>query len=79
MASMVAAMFFWRYWRETRDPLFLFFACSFVLEAINRTLLVTLGTWTEGKPALYTVRLFAYLIILAGVAYKNLPRAPRDP
>lgn len=79
MACLVAAAFFWRYWRDTRDPLFLFFASSFVLEAVNRTLLARLGEWTEGQPTLYLVRLFAYLIILAGVAHKNRPRPPRGP
>lgn len=74
IASLVAAMFFWRYWRETHDPLFLFFATSFILETVNRTLLCLLQDWTEGQPALYLVRLFSYLLILAGVAYKNRPR-----
>lgn len=74
MACLVAALFFWRYWRETRDALFLFFASSFVLEATNRTLLAALGDWTEGQPALYLVRLLSYVLILAGVAHKNRPR-----
>ncbi len=78
MACLVAAMFFWRYWRDTRDPLFLFFSCSFVLESINRTLVSVLGSWTEGQPKLYLIRLCAYLIILAGVAHKNRPRPPAD-
>lgn len=76
LSCVVAAMFFGRYWRDTRDPLFLFFACSFLLEAVNRTLLAFLGSWTEGRPALYLVRLLAYLIIVMGVIHKNRPLPP---
>jgi hypothetical protein len=39
MASIVISLFFFRFWRSTRDRLFLFFAISFLLEALNRILL----------------------------------------
>ena len=37
--SLVAALFFLRYWKSTRDRFFLFFALSFFIEAANRVAL----------------------------------------
>jgi len=39
MASSVATLFFLRFWRQTGDPLFLFFAAAFVLDAASRVAL----------------------------------------
>ncbi len=75
MASFIAALFFLRYWRDTRDSLFGFFAASFFLEAGNRVLVSLSGDLTEALPVLYTVRLLSYLLILAGIVHKNRPRA----
>ena len=36
MASVVAALFFLRFWSQTRDHLFLFFAAAFALDAMTR-------------------------------------------
>ncbi|MGH8239272.1 MAG: DUF5985 family protein, partial [Steroidobacteraceae bacterium] len=35
--SAIAGAFFLKFWRQTRDPLFLAFAVSFLIEACNRT------------------------------------------
>jgi hypothetical protein len=71
MASLVAALFFIRFHRETRDPLFLYFAAAFGLEAVNRTLLAFQATPNEASPYLYILRAFAYSIILFGIYRKN--------
>ena len=71
MASLVAALFFLRFWRDTGDRFFLFFAAAFGVEVINR---VALGLDTlseETEPFLYMVRLFSFLLILAAIADKN--------
>ena len=39
LASFVAGLFFFRYWRSTRDSFFLYFALSFWIEAANRVAL----------------------------------------
>jgi Family of unknown function (DUF5985) len=36
MASLVAGLFFLRFWKDTKDRLFLFFSISFFVEGLNR-------------------------------------------
>jgi hypothetical protein len=71
MGSVVAAVFFVRFYRETRDPLFLYFAASFGVEAANRTLLAFAPTPNEASPSLYLLRACAYSLILVGIYRKN--------
>jgi len=73
MASLVAAAFFWRFWRQTHDRFFMLFAAAFLLEAINRTTLAAIGSVTEEQePLFYLVRLFSFVLILVAVVDKNL-------
>ena len=72
MASLIAAMFFGRFYRDTRDPLFLYFAAAFGLESINRALLAFSPFPNEADPLFYLLRAFAYSFILAGIYRKNL-------
>ena len=71
MACAVAALFFARFYRDTRDPLFLYFSAAFCLEAVNRTLLAFAPTPNEASPTLYALRAFAYSLILVGIYRKN--------
>lgn len=71
MASAVAALFFVRFYRETRDQLFLYFAAAFAMEAINRTLLAFSPSPNEASPQLYVLRASAYSLILVGIYRKN--------
>ncbi len=74
-ASIVAAFFFLRFWRTTRDRFFLFFALSFGIEGVNRIVLwLSVGN-QEDAPGYYLIRLVAYGLILAAIIDKN--RAPR--
>jgi uncharacterized membrane protein HdeD (DUF308 family) len=70
-ASLVAAAFFWKFWRQTRDVLFLAFAAAFMIEGINRTWFLFIDSPNEGRPAIYVVRLVAFLFILAAIVRKN--------
>ena len=38
MGCAMTALFFLRFYRDTRDRLFLYFGLSFLIEAVNRTL-----------------------------------------
>jgi hypothetical protein len=71
MASLVAGMFFLRFWQETRDRFFLLFAASFFLEAGNRTALALSPHPSDGAPVFYAVRFLAFLMILLAIADKN--------
>ena len=72
MGYAVAGLFFLRFWRDTRDRLFLLFAVAFAIEGLSRAALAGSSNPSEGQPVLYAVRLLAYLTILAGIADKNL-------
>ncbi len=74
MASFVAAMFFLRFWRHTRDRFFLFFAISFFIEALNRAALGLTTISKEQEPLFYLVRLCAFGLIMIAIVDKN-----RDP
>jgi hypothetical protein len=70
-ASLVAAAFFWKFWRQTRDTLFLAFAAAFFIEGVNRLSFLFITAPNEGSPAIYIVRLVAFLLILAAIVRKN--------
>ncbi len=74
MAYLVAALFFLRFWRRSRDPFFLMFSLAFVILAINR---VSMIAWRGGEQdaAMYVGRLIAYLLLLVALVIKN--RTPR--
>lgn len=75
---LVAATFFFRFWRETRDPLFLLFALSFWLQALIRIGLSAFGQH-DNAVFLYALRLAAYLLIVAAILHKNLGQARAPP
>ncbi|WP_159016969.1 DUF5985 family protein [Cognatiluteimonas profundi] len=74
MGSAVAALLFLRFWRRTRDRLFLYFGASFLLEAINRALFAWNGARSEEATLYYLVRLLAYGLILWAIVEKNIVR-----
>jgi hypothetical protein len=71
MGYAVAGLFFLRFWRETRDRLFLIFSGAFWVLGIQRLVLAFTRDMVEDHTALYLVRLFAFLLILAAIVDKN--------
>lgn len=71
MASLVAAMFFLRFWQNTRDRFFLFFAVSFFVEALNRVALGLTAVSEEDQPFFYLIRLCAFVLIIVAIMDKN--------
>lgn len=74
MGFLVAGGFFFRFWRESRDRLFAWFALAFLLLASNRLLLVLLREEREASLAPYVVRLLAFIIIMYAIVDKNVRR-----
>ena len=70
MASAAAGLFFLRFWRKTRDRLFLVFALAFWILALNRVPLLFV-TEDETRTYFYVVRLVAFLLILGAIVDKN--------
>ena len=72
MGFAMAGLFFLRYWRESHDRLFLWFAVAFEILALSRALLVFLHEDVETTVVPYLVRLLAFLIFLGAIVDKNL-------
>ena len=70
-ASVTAGVFFLRFWRDTRDSLFLAFGVAFLIEGVNRSGMLLLSQPNEGRPWIYLIRFFAFLLILGGILNKN--------
>lgn len=70
-ASLLVGLFFFRFWRSTRDRFFLFFAISFWLEGINRFLISRVVGPNESEPLYYVLRLVAYGLIILAIVDKN--------
>ena len=71
MGLAVSALFFVRYWRQTRDRLFLYFAGAFALMAIERVLVVFAQQRVENVASLYLMRLVAFVLIAWAIVDKN--------
>jgi hypothetical protein len=72
MGFAVCAVFFLRFWRRTRDSLFLVFSIAFLLLALNQALTTLLGLPLEERSWLYLLRLAAFLIIIGAIVRKNV-------
>ena len=67
----VCALFFLRFWRRTREELFLAFALAFLLLGVGQTVLDLANIPTEERGSLYLLRLLAFLLILVAFYRKN--------
>lgn len=77
MASSVAALFFLRFWRQTRDPLFLLFSLAFAVDAVTRLILGLGNVSDEGEPFFYIARLITFALIVVAIINKNRRGATR--
>ncbi|HEY7890472.1 MAG TPA: DUF5985 family protein [Steroidobacteraceae bacterium] len=73
MASVVAALFFLRYWRATRERLFGFFALAFLGLTVNWTVLAVIDHPVDEARQVhaYAIRLIAFVILIIGIIDKN--------
>lgn len=72
--ATVAALFFVRFYRRSRDRFFLFFAAAFTLLAVNWVAVSLLAPEHEARAWAFVVRLLAFLLILVGIVLKNLEK-----
>lgn len=77
MASFVAALFFLRFWVQTRDKFFLLFAVGFAVDAATRFVLGLFHPSSESEPLFYVARLIMFGLIIAAIIEKNRPNKPR--
>lgn len=71
MASFIAALFFLRFWTQTRDQFFLLFALAFGLDSVSRVMIGLTSPSAELEPMLYLLRLGTFGLIIAAIVVKN--------
>jgi hypothetical protein len=72
-ASFTVALFFLRFWRQTRDSLFLWFAIAFATESATRLLEGLSPLSNDREPLLYIPRLITFALIILAIIQKNRP------
>jgi Family of unknown function (DUF5985) len=70
-ASLTAAAYFFKFWTQTRDSLFLAFSTAFFIEGLNRIGFLFVERPNEAGAMIYVVRLVAFLLILGAIVRKN--------
>lgn len=76
MAYLIAGVFFLRFWRRTRDTLFLIFAIAFWLLSANSAAFALAGV-SRGEGWVYLFRLAAFILIILAILGKNTRAKPR--
>lgn len=71
LGFLVCGLFFLRFWRRSRDELFLSFAVAFALLGLGQTVLTVANISTEERGSVYLLRLAAFLLILFAIYRKN--------
>jgi len=73
-SSLLVGLFFFRFWRNSRDRFFLLFAISFFIEGLDRVALGLVQA-SENEPLVYGGRIVAYGLIVLAIWDKNRPRS----
>ena len=71
MGFVVAGFFFLRFWKRTRESLFLAFATAFWLLGLGQAVLTFTEIPVEERSWLYLLRLAAFSLILVSIWRKN--------
>jgi len=77
LGFIFAGVYFLRFWKRIRDPLFISFAIAFWLLGLAQAVLALAGLPVEQRSSVYLIRLAAFLLILWAIFRKNSeePRA----
>lgn len=71
LGFVLAGLFFLRFWRRIRDPLFIWFALAFWLLGVGQSVLALAGLPLEERSSVYLIRLLAFSLIIFAVFRKN--------
>lgn len=71
MGCFVAGLFFLRFYRQSRDRIFVFFVAAFWLLAAHWIGLAVVNPAAETRHYLFVVRLLAFVALLVGILDKN--------
>lgn len=71
--AMAISVFFLKFWRTTRDQIFLAFALVFAMEGATRLLALLVVLPSDRRPFIYLLRLCGYLVLIVSIFVKNRP------
>lgn len=71
MACMAAALFFVRFWRQSRERLMLVLAGAFGVLGVSWALLAGYGLDEEANVQIYALRALAFGLLALGIVDKN--------
>jgi hypothetical protein len=72
MGFVVAGLFFFRFWRRTRDSLFIAFGVAFCLFALNQGLIVFSPVPQEEQSWLFLLRVAGFALLIVAIVAKTL-------
>jgi len=73
--SLIAGVLFLRFWHDTGERLFLWFALAFWMFAINWSGIALVSPADEASYLFYVPRLGGFVLILAAIVDKNRSRS----
>ena len=73
LGSWAIGLLFLKFWRQSRDRLFAFFALAFWMLALNWLILAISFPADEVRHWVYAMRIVAFLTLIAGILDKNRP------
>ncbi len=76
--ELIAALFFFRFWKRTGDILFATFGLSFVLFAVSQAASLLSDAPREDRVWIYMFRLAGFALLLGAIVWKNTSR-PTSP
>lgn len=77
VACAVAALFFLRFFRDTRDRFFALFSFAFATLSLHWLILGFTDPLRETRPFFYLLRLAAFVLIIVAIVDKNRPSPKR--
>jgi hypothetical protein len=73
ITSLVAMLFFFRFWRQTHDSFFLLFSLAFGIDGLTRFSLALIEQADPSDPIYYLPRLVTFGLIIVAIIRKNRP------
>ncbi len=72
MAYAMGSLFFFRFWRASRDRLFFMFGVAFAILGLQQLLYGLTNEASESPALFYLIRLLAFILILFAIWDKNV-------
>jgi hypothetical protein len=75
--SLIAGVLFLKFWRDTHDRLFLWFAFAFWMFAVNWSAVALIAPTEEARYIYFLPRLVGFVLILWAIVDKNRSHRPQ--